>query len=228
MSESNKYIQEEQSLDDFERLTQGFLRDKFDQEKKLVWAEKLAGNPYQIQRRKKGSIISYRFVIQGAVIAATVIFTLFMLPKLFDHQTKDYQEFVVQYLEQDPFSYAELRKSSEDITTTRSKAIDAYMTKNYISAINYWQQVDQFGQATPEDHFYLGLSYLYSKQYLLAVNSFKKEFGGKDKFQQEKVWFLALSQIQAGNSKAAKTTLEVIQPDEWQYENARKILELMD
>ncbi len=108
-------------------------------------------------------------------------------------------------------------------------AIKAYQEGQYDLAIALINKLLSEKPGRAEQHFYLGLSYLYASKpdYLQAVANFESSKQLQiAQFGAQADWFIALAFIRLGDKMKAKTILEkIVLQDGWKKESALKILE---
>lgn len=97
----------------------------------------------------------------------------------------------------------------------RAQAYDLYNEKDYLNAGNIFEEITLNESFIEDDHFYLGLCYLYSDQAEDAVLVFKHILKqSKLERKDSSIWFLGLALIESKNYQEAKSYLQ--QVSEWQ------------
>jgi len=125
-----------------------------------------------------------------------------------------YEQLVIASLDK-PYEHTNNRKGviMED---SRTQAIDAYVAKDYKKAIDSYQLITSSENATIEDHFFLGLSYLYVDQTSNAIPKLKKALAipttAKSDFRSKEIihWYLALAYLKDNKVGLAKEELKKI------------------
>lgn len=224
---SNRYFTEGQSPEEQEQLTRKFLRNKIDAEKREKWSRQLE-EEYKVSRSGTalGKRVSLRWVMAAA--AAVLLVMVAFSQWFIGSNATSVQHLAADFLQEERFSHSDTRKSGIGEHTLRQDAIDEYMSGDFTKAIKNWEQLQVKNEATREDQFYLGLSYLYDQQFQKAVATLQLPVEQPDKFEQERSWFIALAQIQLGDVASAQTRLERIQPGQWNYEKAQKLLQSLN
>ncbi len=109
-----------------------------------------------------------------------------------------------------PFT-RDVLKGPESTLAIRSKAYHFYQNEAYKETIPLLEQLIATGGAEQEDHFFLGLSYLYTKQPEKGAQEFKTLLEGPaDNYQDIATWYLGLALTDAGAYEEAKVYLSEV------------------
>ena len=224
MSNKSRYFSEHDSLNEQERKTRLFLKQKFESQFRQEWEKKLAAFVLQnLSQALKKRTLS---ILRVTSIAASIAFLLFAAFYLLDFGAqKDPLTLAEAMVNEQLFEHPGNTKSLQNVAELRSTAEDAYNQKQYRKAIQAWQQIISENGASAEDRFYLGLAYLYNQQYGNAIQELEnKPSAETDQFIQERQWFLALAFILNQQNEKAKTILNQIQVQDWKYQEAQELL----
>lgn len=100
-------------------------------------------------------------------------------------------------------------------------AISAFNKEDWQKAISGFELESS---TDVESQFFLGLSYLYNKQYLKSSEILSKPLFENSLYKEEVKWFLGLSFYLSNDRSKANDVLSKIKVGEWQYDNAQKLL----
>lgn len=208
-------------------ITSALLTNYYDSVLEKKWAkelsEKYGVSPHKAQE-KKVKVITLAQKLLALAASFLLLFTLYQLSDTGVQQ--NYQELVATHLAE-KYTHINVRKglSQDDL---RTLATEAYVSDNYPTAIDYYKQVIQLSAGPKiEDHFFLGLSYLYNNQLELAINTLQPtlEMDITSNFQSKEIinWFLGLAYLKTNNIEAAKIELAKIKGPKKQ--KAKELLE---
>ena len=123
------------------------------------------------------------------------------------------------------------RKGGDIADEWKTKANNAFLSKDYNTAITWFNRLKNEGKADAFDYFYLGISFLLNKpndmqQAILNLENARTL--GKE-LNQEIDWVLALAYLKNGQEEIAKKQLQIIIDNE-QYmdEAAKKLLKALE
>lgn len=224
MNDLKKYIDGDLSAEELDLFTKKMLQAKFDKEREQRWKEKLASehNVHRTQQTKVVPLKKYRqwlfLAASILVIAVAVVFVLDSSPAPTTLATN--------LIEQDFFDYQNTTRGDDDVEQIHLDAINAYNNKDFVTSIQLYKQLDN---TNVEHSFFLGLSYLYNKDYSQAVQQLlaTQKNDTNQTLTQETQWFLGLAYIQNNQLELAKQTLSNIQPSDWNYSKAQKLLDTL-
>ncbi|MCI5080111.1 MAG: hypothetical protein MRY78_00380, partial [Saprospiraceae bacterium] len=225
MSYENGFFKENDDLDQQEKKTKQFLKQKFDAELKQQWSEKLEKD-FNLSRNIKPKLVRIRYLVWAGSIAASLLIG-FSLFSIFSPQQERFSAVALanNYLKESIYDHPGSRKSvSDEVAELRQNAINDYLEKNYSKAIQNWERLSNSQQLTVEDHFYLALSYLYDEQLSDAIDLLKDDRVFANRFEQEQKWFLGLAYLLNGQNAEAQMTLKKIKEEEWNFAKAQEIL----
>ena len=135
---------------------------------------------------------------------------------------------VAQHLEEHYSSPIVLR-GEPNVDSLRSIATTAYQENDFTRAsTEFAQLVEVHGEkATAEDHFYLGISLLYSDKLEQSIASLAVVEQSNSRYQQQGRWYLSLALWKNGDSIGAQEYWEYISVNEDHYKQAeaRELLE---
>ncbi len=102
------------------------------------------------------------------------------------------------------------------------EAIKAYQSKDYSASVAAIQKIQA---PDAEQQFYLGLSYLYNKNYEQAIPVLKQSLDAKNSFSESAQWYLSLAYFKNGQTDLARKYLNIIVGNAgWKSEEAGKLL----
>lgn len=220
----DKFIRNIQSLTPKEEdnLFTSILQQKFDQELKEEWSIKLSKD-FDISKTKKDpGVKKWNFrhlILIGSSIAASILFLLIWQTN-FSNQTMNAQEFALIELDE---KLIHPGNTKGDISSELSKqeAIQSFNNKDYNAAISHFEELKTL---VADDQFYLGMSYLYNKQYDQSISIFEEIPAGSN-VDQEVKWFLSIAYVLHGDDELAKDKLNNFGESEWKATKAKKLLQ---
>lgn len=233
LSNYNHYIKGSMSESEMDDFTSKLLKEHLgDQERAERWSKLLAQQEASAENteaspapRKSMRVIYLRV----ASIAAALLLLVLVAPNLRTMFGSSAGSLVSEHLE-NPFPYYSSRTVDANTPDMRLQANSYYHEQNYQEAIAAFLQIIQQGEASIYDHFYLGLSYLYTGQFSGALEHLQLVKNHEDPtLINEANWFLSLSYLNAGNQDAARSLLEAIVANkQWKHKEARELLQTMD
>ena len=232
MENINKYKQGQFSVEELESFTYDFMRAKYDEDRKDRWQGILA-NTYGMKREgnPERQVLPFRKIMPwiGAA-AAAILIGLFLVP--FDQTITEqtYAQMVDQFLQEDFLDNQSIIKGDQDASQLNIEAILAYNQQDFTTAINKYQAFIATGNASNEQYFFLGMSYLYNEQYADASLSLQEVTSNdpSQKFLSEAQWFVALAYLKNEQLTEARSTLLSIETTDWNYEKAQRLLSVLD
>lgn len=231
MESSKKFTDENLKGEALEAYTEQFLRAKFDRDRKNRWGKMLAENhgvapPVRGQAKKKPRIL-YLWV--GAIAAAILLLFIFK-PAFMQFSTGGYQQMADNFLQEDFFQNQEISKGELNIEQLKLDAASAYNRRDFSTSIDRYEDLLSSGQAESQHIFFLGLSYLYGKNYPKAIEMLALFLENKDTpgFKQEAQWFLALAYLKNEEPDKARSFLKLVKEGNWNAEKARQLLQAME
>jgi hypothetical protein len=103
-------------------------------------------------------------------------------------------------------------------------AIQAYSSKNYLDALDWFKKIPEDSMTT-ELKFYAGVSALGSEHLKEAANYFESiGIGAENKFNEQTRWYLALCYWQNKEETKAVLLLETISKNDFKYKDAQKLI----
>lgn len=198
------------------------LQQKFDQELKDKWSKTIA-DQYQISKNhskienKKWNVRN--LILFSSSIAASVLFLVVWQYGLYGNQMNS-QEFALLELDEKLIHPGGVRGDISD-ELIKQNAIQDFNAQDYAAAILHFNQMES---TNIEDQFYLGLSYLYNKDYSKSVSTFENIQSGSA-LDQEVNWYLSLAYLLNGNDQLAKDKLNGFGEKEWKATEAKKLLQ---
>ncbi len=157
------------------------------------------------------------------VIAAAASIAVLIVAYINLSDTGDITVLTSKYLSEDLPTHPGVEKGAgEQATKIRNDAIKAFNDQNYTLSGNLFKQISKKGE---EDNYYLALSSLYAGQYSEAIQVLQKNLQNPNsKYVQEMNWYLASAFILNDNKEQATQQLEQINPGNWNYDKAQKLL----
>lgn len=225
-----KYRQNQADDQEQAAMTELFIKQKFDQDLRHKMTQRLAKD-YGIKRETTTTSTKTRrlqLIRWGGSIAAAVLVGLAIWqvaqPQL------SYQELTNNYLSVYTSSN-ERRKGAEDISEQRTLAIDAYSDRDFVRAAELRQIVVQSPEATEDDYFYLGLSYLYQEppQVAAAINALQTGLAlPARELTEEMQWYLSLAYLKAERISEARLLLnQIVENQQWNAKKAGRLLKVL-
>jgi len=220
----DKFIRNIQSLTPKEEdhLFSSILQQKFDQELKEEWAKKLSkdfgiSKTAGDQSDKKWNIRKL-FLISTGIAASILFLTLWQFN--FSNQTMQSHELALMELDE-KLIHPGNTKGDISNALVKQQAIQSFNNEDFIGAISYFEQLTS---PAADDQYYLGMSYLYNKQYDKSITIFEKIPAGSI-VDQEVKWYLCIAYVLNGNDQLAKDKLSNFEEKEWKATQAKKLLQ---
>lgn len=109
--------------------------------------------------------------------------------------------------------------------TVYSQALEAYTLRNYKKALKLFSEIEN---PEKEAQFFMGVSALATGNAELAVEALQRAgVDLKNRYYQQTRWYLALAYWQVGNLPEARRYLESIPKEEYNFEEAQKLLSVL-
>lgn len=228
MIDLNQYKNGNVSKEELEEFTNAFMRAKYDEDRKNRW-QGMLGQQQNLHRDKPDQPARplrkriFLWVASAAAVAA-ILFIMLFGPGI---TTTNYEQLADAYLTEEFYENREDSRGDQDVEQINLRAIFAYNNKDFSTAIDHYETIVGNGQANDEHHFFLGLSYLYEERPDAAIRNLLRvpELNASSKFLQEHRWFLALAYLKNKQVDEGKAALLSIQPGEWKYQEAQRLLE---
>lgn len=114
-------------------------------------------------------------------------------------------------------------RGQNDIVVAWKVAIDTYKEDNYEATIN---EIEKIKEPNTEQQFYLGLAYLYNKNYDKSITQFESIIQQNNiNYSPTSKWYISLAYLKNNQAQKAKEYLEQIVKGDWKYEDAQKLLD---
>ena len=219
----SKFTQKYQQTIDIEQkeiLMQRAIISLNDLDKRRDWEAKLA-TQYGVKRTaSKHKVVPFNIFKIMAIAASLLVLVVAAKQYLYDPST--------------PMMMAENLLESASIThpgvlkgvgisdeSNRVIAIQAYDKKDYQSALSYFSVLQD---KTIEDKFFEAVSLLHTGKYTEAIEQLTEVQISADAYDQETRWLIGITHVLNGQTEQAMTALSAIQPNEWQYDSAQKLI----
>ena len=205
---------------DQDKLLQKGLKSIFDEELRASMSKKLQ-QEYGIGRTHKGEtkVVKMPLLRKLMPIAAAVLLLIsvfvWMIP------SRSAQDLAMAWIQQQEVFHPGLTKGSQEVELNRTEAIQAFDATAYEKAASLFSAITN---PTLEDRYYLGLSYFLGENYEAATEIFESMYPSDHQFEEEVQWYLALSYLMQNQNDKANTTLSNIQNEDWNYQEAQKLL----
>lgn len=228
----NKYVGQNNTEQELDSATKELVKDYFLQEDiKNKWKQLLSNDHNVKTFDKLEDIPSFKEQIQvntksiestskkdlfGKLILGTFAILILAIMLISYIQKKDSEQTLApmaNIMDEYYSSPMQYRNTKGPITNKekRQKAFDLYNNKEYKKASKIFEDINASQIFIEDDHFYLGLCYLYNKEPLKATKSFKLILSEKNLQRDDSAsWFLALSLIESQNYEEAKIHLDKI------------------
>lgn len=230
MENSKKYTDGKVQGKELEILTEKFLRAKFDRDRKRKWGKILAEehgvNPTD---DKRPPAKTRKMILWIGAVAAAILFMLVITPSVIEYPNQSYQQLAENYLDDQVFPNLEVTKGDLKKQQLKVEAAYAYGENDFATAIEKYEEIVEMGEADDYVTFFLGLSYLYNKNYNRAIvylnKNVEKESGS---YKQEAGWFVSLAYIKIGEPDKAKPVLEEVSKEGWNSRKASRLLKALE
>lgn len=214
-----------------EKLAKRLIQAKLGRDKQAKWQKQLEEQrllPAVEQPMKKNR---NRLWIIGSVLAAATVLLLLGIFLFRGDTEQDLVAIATEYQLDDPIPYVNQIRGSEEGQSIRAQIGEAYQAEDYKSVITYSLELVQQPFSKIDDHFYLGLAYWYDDQLDLAKEQLLKtqemSLQENERFLVEINWFLSLIHLKKKRYSDAKLELSKIRPNQWNYESAQRLLDLI-
>jgi|GEM_PF-3434888 len=225
MSKFNKLIKDQLSPAEEDKLLDEMLSAKFDAELRAKWGAQLKkghGSKAEKQKRRDKFVrlsIAWRVVAAAASMAA-IWFAVYWISQ----PGTSAQSFAQNQLEATEILHPGTTKGQNSTETKRALAITAFNQQNYEAAI---REFDNIADPTLEDRFYHGLALLLDQKEEAAGNILGILRQEASPYQEEAQWYFALSLVLQEKMEAAKTQLSAIEAQDWKFDQAQELLNLI-
>ena len=225
MSKLRKLITDQLSSTEEDKLLDEMLSAKFDAELRAKWGAQLKkGQDAETEKEKKRDkiirlSIAWRVVAVAASMAA-VWFAVYWISLPGDSA----QRFAQNQLEATEILHPGTTKGQTSTETKRALAIAAFNQQNYEAAV---REFNTISDPTQEDRYYHGLALLLGQKHEAASKLLGSLTTEQSAYQEEARWYFALSLILQGKTKAAKVQLSAIKVQDWKFDQAQELLNLI-
>ncbi|SHI80643.1 tetratricopeptide repeat protein [Aquimarina spongiae] len=209
------------SKDEEDKILGQILKEKHDADLKVKWKTKLE-NEYGITRNKHISKNKNRNTFIKILLATAACIAVVVTIQLAGSSAVDVSLIAQNYLDEQEILHPGTSKGVSKEEVFRTLAIQSFNQKEYKQSSGYYQSLTNPDQ---EDLYYHGLALLLSKDYENALQKFEENKQTGDKYAQEINWYQSLTFLLLKQIDAAEDQLEQINPDDWNYEKAQKLLE---
>jgi tetratricopeptide (TPR) repeat protein len=114
-----------------------------------------------------------------------------------------------------------------DVNENLKLAQDAFNTKNYKTAIPYFEGVLKVNK-TPEIQYFYAISLLEDNQFQKAESNLSELKSGTSIYKTKAAWYLALSKLKQKDYKSCKEILLTISDDFEDYDQVQELLNELD
>jgi tetratricopeptide (TPR) repeat protein len=114
-----------------------------------------------------------------------------------------------------------------DVNENLKLAQDAFNTKNYKTAIPYFEGVLKVNK-TPEIQYFYAISLLEDNQFQKAESNLSELKSGTSIYKTKAAWYLALSKLKQKDYKSCKEILLTIPDDFEDYDQVQELLNELD
>ena len=228
MKNIKKYTEEGLTQKDLEMYTEQLLKNKFDQENRTDWSEKLR-EQYDVSRSKSSTASKRRrlniVLMSVAASALVLVVSTVLFQQLKGPST---QELASGYISNHQLDYDVVRKDVSEASALRLQFAEAVNQKDYPKAIQLGEQVLQSKEVTIDDYLFLGLSYLHQNQAAAAIPHLlagQNQSGSNGRFSDELSWYLSLAYFQDGQTEKARAIWQdIVDQKEWKQAEAKRLL----
>lgn len=180
--------------------------------------EELESIHKELYPEQKESSSNQVWIYVTGIAASLILIAIFWV--LFQDKSYSSDELFSNYFKPFP-DYVTSRSSNSDSV---SKAFLSYSKGEFKKAVRYFEHVE----AKNEDiRFYLGVSYLGTEEISQAVVTFSDLLQQSNKYREQLHWYLSLAYVKNQEREKAIQTLKQIKAGEYQFEEARELLELL-
>jgi TolA-binding protein len=159
-------------------------------------------------------------------IAAIFIISLLIFNSLEPSLTES--ELFDKYYEPLTDNSFKIRGSDQEINKDFSKAVDFYLSSNYIEADSKFGQIREMGISSSELLLYSGLTKTATGDYPAAIQLFNSLLNDSDQFSPEAKWYLGLCYLKTGEPEKAKALMEDLIGQGFYLKKATIILKNLD
>jgi len=227
MKNIQSYIDPNISSKELDHLTEKILTEKFYQEKKKSWKEKLnqmeplqkSKTPLKVVHKKKSN--RWWLLIAAALIPIVGALTVFW------PTPPSANQMAANFFNAEEMPSPQIRKAIDEVPQWRSEANLLFNDGQFEKAILSFEKMEKEMPLTSEDHFFKGLSHFKLGQIETAISNFlviKSRADEYPKFQRETTWFLALAYIHQNDFEKASIQLKKMKEGTWRNKEATKLL----
>jgi hypothetical protein len=155
------------------------------------------------------------------IISIAAIFLILMFGFLYFNSENSSLELANQYAFAEIINHPGLTKGLLNDEQTEVDAIKLFNAMQWNEASIKFESVAKPTDATL---FYSAMSYFYNKNYSAAIALFQNKHLSNSVFNQEVNWYLGLAYLLNNQANEASIVLSKIQPNDWKYKEARKLL----
>lgn len=209
-----------------EQVVKETVRAILKEQQKEKWSEALARD-YGIEKKKTTSVSKGKYVklFTAFAVAASILLAIVFGPKFYS-SNENTQELAFAYLIENPIEHPGVEKgTAAENQKKRQLAIASYDARQYDKAIEYFSEIPN---KNTEDQFFLAIANLNAKKYPEAIILFQAVSTQTEVYNQEIAWFLGLSHLLNENTSEASSILSKINPGDWKYNEAQKLLGRME
>lgn len=167
----------------------------------------------------------YRKVLSYAAIASlAILLSLGVLLKVQHNKLTNDQIFEKHY---EPYEVTMIYRSAEsDYQKALSQAMTRYEAKDYIGAIELFENILAKDPADMASSLYSGISYMETEQYSKADTKFRKIINHNDNlFVEQAEWYLGFCYLHTGQNLEAREQFKEIAASDGSYsKKAKKIM----
>lgn len=214
------YDAAESSLDQERILTLGI--DQFLKvEQKDHWS-KILHMEYGISRSELLVDNNHKRILWFLSAISASVIALFFVVQALQTQSMSSKLMAQQFLLESKISHPGLSKGSiETDQQSRIVAIHAFDEGDYPSAIINF---DEISEKTPEDEFYLSVSYLFEGKLDNAKVLFQNVLEKSQQYRQECNWYLFLISSLQDENNNSKIIFDRMNDSDWNYNKADKLI----
>lgn len=214
-----KYLKEELSSVESEKVEAALIKEMFVQEQKSEWKKRIA------QERQSPLNVIWRKPMLSSAIAAMLLLGIGLF--LFQQQSTGSEVALVDVYLNQKFAEPDNYRAEKTSEVLWADAKEAYKNNQYDSAA---VNIAQIKEKNEEQFFYWGLTLIYQKtpNYSLAAQAFGNARTKGNNYSHETTWYLALVHLKQNHQQQAKTELEnIVATNGWNVAEAKKLLEAM-
>lgn len=198
--------------------------EKYEVAREMIFELGVKQEIEQVQRafEKKNKALPIRYMVAAAIVVTVAVYGVLFAPS----KTPLFEDYFTPY----PSNYAFRSTQDENHTEVASnleQALRYYSEEDFASAVLHFQKV-QTDSMTASEIFYFANALLAVGEFEQAEAKLASIFDNKENpFWQQTNWYLGLAYWQANRYQEATTVLESIGQQEYKYNEARKIIEML-